>query len=79
MVFHSTVPTSDLVDDKVHLAICAFAELPDDLIVFIDVQLLQVLGCDELQLIQDINRGTGHVRGGAHYSRRAGPVTTRKT
>lgn len=59
---HPLQPTSDLVNDQVHLAVGALPKLPNDLIVFIKVQLLQVLRSDELQLFQDVNRGTGHVR-----------------
>lgn len=58
--------TSDLVDDQVHLAIGAFAQLPDHLVVLVDFQSLQVLGCDQLQLVQDVHVGSGHQRRGAH-------------
>ncbi len=69
---HLLQPTSDLVDDQVHLSVGALAKLPNDLIVFIKVQLLQLLSSDELQLFQDVNGGTGHVGRGAHYSRDGG-------
>lgn len=40
--------TSDLMNDQVHLAIGAFAQLSDDLIVLVNLKLFQVLGCEEL-------------------------------
>lgn len=60
--------TSDLVDNQIHLAIGALAQFPDDLIVLINIQLLQILGCNKLQLLQDVDGGTGSDRGGAHSS-----------
>lgn len=63
-------PTSDLVDDQIHLSISALAQLPDDLIVFVDIQLHKVLGCNKLQLLQDVDGGTGHEGGGTHSSGR---------
>lgn len=58
--------TSDLVDDQVHLAVRALAQLPDHLVVFVDLKPLQVLGCDQLQLVQDVHVGSRHQRRGTH-------------
>lgn len=58
--------TSDFVDDQVHLPIGALAQLTDDVIVFTDVQLLQVLSSNQLEFLQDINGGAAAVRRGAH-------------
>lgn len=58
--------TSDLVDDQVHFAIGALAQLPDHLVVLVDLQPLQVLGRDQLQLIQDVHVGSRHQRRGTH-------------
>lgn len=66
-MFACTFPlTSDLVDDQVHLAVGALAQLPDHLVVLVDLQPLQVLGCDQLQLVQDVHVGSRHQRRGAH-------------
>lgn len=47
--------TSDFVDYKVHLAVGPLAQLTDDLIVSVDLQLLHILGSNELQLLQDVD------------------------
>lgn len=65
MCAHVTL-TSDLVDDQVHFSIGPLAQLPDHLIVLVDLQPLQVLGCDQLQLVQDVHAGSGHQRRRTH-------------
>ncbi len=66
-MFVCTCPlTSDLVDDQVHLAVGALAQLPDHLVVLVNLQPLQVLGCDQLQLIQDVHVGSRYQRRGTH-------------
>lgn len=60
--------TSDLVDNQIHLAIGTLAQLPNNLIILINVQFLQVLGRNKLQLLQDINGGTRSDGGGGHSS-----------
>lgn len=62
--------TSDLVDDQVHFAVGALAQLPDHLVVLVDLQPLQVLGCDQLQLVQDVHVGSRHQRRGTHSGER---------
>lgn len=47
------------MDDEVHLPISALAELPYDFIVFVDLDLLQVLSSEQLQFLQDVD---GHAR-----------------
>ena len=55
------------MDDQVHFAVGALPQLPDDLVVLVDLQPLQVLSRDELQLVQDVHAGAGHQRrGGTH-------------
>jgi len=58
--------TSDLVEHQVHLAVGALPQLPDHLVVLVHLQPLQVLGRDQLQLVQYVHVGTGAQRGGAH-------------
>lgn len=62
--------TSYLVDNQIHFAISALAQLPNNFIVLINVQLLKVLGRNKLQLLQDVDGGTRSDGGGAHSSRR---------
>ena len=58
--------TSDLVDDQIYFTVGALAQLPDHLVVLVDLQPLQVLGCDQLQLIQNVHVGSRHQRRRAH-------------
>lgn len=58
--------TSDLMDDQVHFAVGAFSEFPDHLVVFVDLHPLQVLGCDQLQLVQNVHIGSRHQWRGSH-------------
>uniref|UniRef100_A0A0E9SS09 Uncharacterized protein n=1 Tax=Anguilla anguilla TaxID=7936 RepID=A0A0E9SS09_ANGAN len=48
------------MDNQVHLPISPLAQLTYDLIVFVDLQLLQVLGCNKLQFFQDVDGCPGH-------------------
>lgn len=73
----SEAVTSDFVDDQVHLPIGALSQLADDLVVFIDVQLLQVLRGDQLELLQDVDGGAGAVGRGVHCCGRDGPEPRR--
>lgn len=65
------------MDDQVHLPIGALSQLADDLVVFIDVQLLQVLRGDQLELLQDVDGGAGAVGRGVHCCGRDGPEPRR--
>lgn len=60
--------TSDLVDHQVHLPVGPFSQFTDHLIVFVDVQFLQVLHGDQLEFLQDVGGGggAGAVGRGAH-------------
>lgn len=58
--------TSDFVDDQVHFPVGALPQFADNLIVFVDVQLLQVLSGDELELLQDVDGGAGAMGRGVH-------------
>lgn len=64
--------TSDLMNDQVHLAVGAFAQLSDNFIVLVNLEFLQVLSGEELQLLQDVDRHPRHDRRGAHFSTGAG-------
>lgn len=65
------------MDDQVHLPIGALSQLTDDLVVFVDVQLLQVLRGDQLELLQDVDGGAGAVGRGVHCCGGDGPEPRR--
>lgn len=54
------VHTSDFMDNQVHLAIGAFSQLPNHLVVLIHLQPFQVLSCEQLKLLQNITGSTCH-------------------
>ena len=47
------------MDDQVHFSVRALSQFSDNLVVLVDVQLLEVLGSDDLELLQDVHGGTG--------------------
>lgn len=54
------------MDHQVHLPVGSLAELAHHLVVLVHVQLLQVLGGDQLQLLQDVDGAPKAVRRKAH-------------